>query len=184
MEMNWMKKIVAGFGAAILASCGLFGQTAPPPPAFEVAPVKPAVLWERPGISGGQEVVLRADVHLVEVSIVATDAKGARAEGLTAADFRVLTLVPVPPRPGIRRLYPTVKADETAAFRFPSVTPGSYKVYAWEDIESSAHWDVDFIRPFESRGEPIQVDEGGSGTVPLKRVSPAEMTDTLIKEGL
>ena len=73
-----MKKIVAGFGTAILASCGLFGQTAPPP-AFEVASVQPAVLWERPGISGGQEVVLRADVHLVEVSIVATDAKGARA---------------------------------------------------------------------------------------------------------
>jgi VWFA-related protein len=54
-----------------------------------VAPVKPAVPREWPGISGGQEVVLRADVHLVEVSIVATDAKGARAEGLAAADFRV-----------------------------------------------------------------------------------------------
>ena len=45
--------IVAGVGAAVLASCGLFGQTAPPPPAFEVASVKPAVPGERPGISGG-----------------------------------------------------------------------------------------------------------------------------------
>jgi hypothetical protein len=184
MEMNWMKKIVARFEAAILASCGLFGQTAPPPPPFEVASVKPAVLWERPGISGGQEVVLRADVHLVEVSIVATDAEGARAEDLTAADFRVLTLVPVPPQPGIRRLYPTVKADDQGAFRFPSVTPGTYKVYGWEDIESSAHWDVDFIRPFESRGEAVQVDEGGSATVSLKRISSAEMMDTLTKAGL
>jgi uncharacterized protein (TIGR03435 family) len=39
MEMNRMKKIVAVLGAAVLASCGLFGQTAPPP-AFEVASVK------------------------------------------------------------------------------------------------------------------------------------------------
>jgi len=34
-----MKKIVAGIGAAVLASCGLLGQTAPPP-AFEVASFK------------------------------------------------------------------------------------------------------------------------------------------------
>ena len=37
----------------------------------------------------GQELVLRTDVHSVEVSIVATDAKGKPAEGLRAADFRV-----------------------------------------------------------------------------------------------
>ena len=95
-----------------------------------------------------------------------------------------VTLVPVPPQPGIRRLYPTVKADDQGAFRFPSVTPGTYKVYGWEDIESSAHWDVDFIRPFESRGEAVQVDEGGSATVALKRISSAEMMDTLTKAGL
>ena len=35
------------------------------------------------------ELVIRSNVQVVEVSIVATDAKGARAEGLTAADFRV-----------------------------------------------------------------------------------------------
>jgi len=40
-------------------------------------------------LSAGQEVVIRTNVQVVEVSIVATDAKGARAEGLTAADFRV-----------------------------------------------------------------------------------------------
>jgi hypothetical protein len=39
--------------AAVLASCALFGQTAPPPPAFEVASVKPAAPEERAGISGG-----------------------------------------------------------------------------------------------------------------------------------
>ena len=35
------------------------------------------------------DLVIRSNVHVVEVSIVATDVKGARAEGLTAADFRV-----------------------------------------------------------------------------------------------
>jgi uncharacterized protein (TIGR03435 family) len=39
--MNWMRQVVAAVGAAVLASCGLFGQTALPP-AFEVASIKPA----------------------------------------------------------------------------------------------------------------------------------------------
>ena len=37
-----MRQVVAAVGAAVLASCGLFGQTAPQPPAFEVASIKPA----------------------------------------------------------------------------------------------------------------------------------------------
>jgi uncharacterized protein (TIGR03435 family) len=37
-----MKLVVGGIGVVVLASCGLFGQTAPVPPAFEVASVKPA----------------------------------------------------------------------------------------------------------------------------------------------
>lgn len=45
--------IVAIVGAAVLASCTLFGQTASPPPAFEVASVKLAASGERAGISGG-----------------------------------------------------------------------------------------------------------------------------------
>jgi uncharacterized protein (TIGR03435 family) len=40
-EMDRMKRIAAGIGAAVLASCGLFGQTAPPPRAFEVASIRP-----------------------------------------------------------------------------------------------------------------------------------------------
>jgi uncharacterized protein (TIGR03435 family) len=40
--MNPMKTTISALGAAVLASYGLFGQTAPPPPAFEVASVKPA----------------------------------------------------------------------------------------------------------------------------------------------
>jgi hypothetical protein len=39
--MNPMKTIISALGAAALASSGLFGQPAPPPPAFEVASVKP-----------------------------------------------------------------------------------------------------------------------------------------------
>jgi uncharacterized protein (TIGR03435 family) len=52
-EMNPMRTIVSALGAAVLASCGLFGQTAAPPPAFEVASVKLAAAGERAGMTGG-----------------------------------------------------------------------------------------------------------------------------------
>jgi uncharacterized protein (TIGR03435 family) len=59
-----MKKIVAGVGAAILASCGLFGQAAPP--AFEVASVKPAA----PQTDGNRFVRMGGDAGRVDYANV------------------------------------------------------------------------------------------------------------------
>jgi hypothetical protein len=90
-----------------------------------------------------------------------------------------VTLVPVPPRPGHASLYPTATADSQGHFSFPSITPGQYKVYAWEEIEPTAHWDPALIKQFESRGESIDVGEGGHATVSLKRSTAAAMRDAL-----
>lgn len=90
-----------------------------------------------------------------------------------------VTLVPVPPRPGHASLYPTATADAQGHFSFPSITPGQYKVYAFEEIEPTAHWDPELIKQFESRGESIDVGEGGHATVSLKRSTAAEMRDAL-----
>jgi len=53
MEMNPMKTIISALGAAVLASYGLFGQPAAPPPAFEVASVKLAAAGEQSAMTGG-----------------------------------------------------------------------------------------------------------------------------------
>jgi hypothetical protein len=90
-----------------------------------------------------------------------------------------VTLVPVPLRPGHASLYPTATADAQGHFSFPSITPGQYKVYAWEEIEPTAHWDPELTKQFESRGESIDVGEGGHATVSLKRSTAAEMRDAL-----
>ena len=95
-----------------------------------------------------------------------------------------VTLVPEPARPGHGRLYPSATADQQGRFSFPSVTPGKYKVYAWEDIDATAHWDPNYIRPFESRGESVEVTEGGHASVSLKRIPAAVMRMALRKAGL
>ena len=35
------------------------------------------------------------------------------------------------------------------------LTPGEYKVYAWEDVEMGAYMDPDFMKPIESKGEGL-----------------------------
>jgi uncharacterized protein (TIGR03435 family) len=77
--MNWMRQVIAGLGAAVLASCGLFGQTAATPPAFEVASIKPAPpqtggrMMTRTGGDAGR--VDYANVNLKQVLMRAYDVK-------------------------------------------------------------------------------------------------------------
>ena len=55
----------------------------------------------------------------------------------------------------------TMLSDPSGQFEFQNVAPGNYKVFAWERVETGAWQDPDFMRPFESRGVPVRVDEGG-----------------------
>jgi uncharacterized protein (TIGR03435 family) len=66
--MNRMKGIIAGVGAAVLASCGLFGQTAPRP-VFDVASIKPSAPDDKGGwvhfLPGGRFQVINAQLIFV-----------------------------------------------------------------------------------------------------------------------
>ena len=52
--------------------------------------------------------------------------------------------------------------DSIGAFVFRDIPPGNYKLFAWESVESGAWQDPDFMRPFESRGIPVHIEEGAS----------------------
>lgn len=51
-------------------------------------------------------------------------------------------------------------ADEKGHFKLKGLTPGRYKLYAFETLEYCAWCDPDFLKPFASQGEPVQVTEG------------------------
>lgn len=121
------------------------------------------------------EAVISAKAAVLEG--VALDEDGKPAPGST------VTLVPIPPNFGHVRLYPSTTADQQGRFRFSSVTPGAYKVYAWEEIDDTGHWDPDYIRPFESQGERVELDEGGHGSATPKRISAVVMQETLRRAG-
>ena len=47
------------------------------------------------------------------------------------------------------------------------LTPGDYKLFAFDVVEDRAWEDPDFIRNYEDRGKTIHVDEGSDDEIPL-----------------
>ena len=59
-----------------------------------------------------------------------------------------------------RTLLPHCHHDLSGQFTFKSVPPGEYRVYSWEEVDYGAWMDPDFLKPLESRGEPVSLQEG------------------------
>jgi hypothetical protein len=64
-------------------------------------------------------------------------------------------------------LYKIVSTDRAGRFRMQGVAPGDYKLFAWEDVETGAWQDPDFMRAYENRGSPVQIREGASENLQL-----------------
>jgi protocatechuate 3,4-dioxygenase beta subunit len=105
------------------------------------------------------EIVVGANAGRIEGSVV-----NARRE--TVAN-RVVVLVPDVRLRQRRELYKVVSTDTAGQFRLQGITPGSYTLFAWENVEPGAWQDSDFIRTQEARGTPIQVVEGGNENIQL-----------------
>jgi hypothetical protein len=66
--------------------------------------------------------------------------------------------------------YRTANTDQNGNFTMGRVNPGDYKVYAWEDVESGAWFDPDFLKPIESKGAAVSVREGTPATVQVTMI--------------
>jgi hypothetical protein len=51
-------------------------------------------------------------------------------------------------------------ADETGHFKMEGLTPGAYKLYAFEAMEYGAWQNPEFLKPLESYGEKVEIVEG------------------------
>ena len=69
--------------------------------------------------------------------------------------------------------YKQVTSDQNGAYHLKDLTPGEYKIYAWEDVESGAYLDPDFMKPFEAKGEAVTLREGDQKSLQVTLI-PAE----------
>jgi hypothetical protein len=71
---------------------------------------------------------------------------------------------------------PLTRTESTAALTaagLPQSYAGEYKVFAWEDAESGAWMDSEFMKPLEGKGESATVREGSQANVQATSI-PAE----------
>ncbi len=97
---------------------------------------------------------------------------GASVDGVISKDQQpfqgaTVALVPDPPHRGERRLFKSVTTDQNGHFVLQGLSPGDYKVFAWEKIEPGAYTSPDFLQPYENLGESVHITEGSHNSVQL-----------------
>jgi carboxypeptidase family protein len=88
----------------------------------------------------------------------------ARGESLSN---RTVVLVPDARLRHRTDLYKSVATDAAGAFRFQGIPPGDYELFAWENVESGAWQDPNFIRPYEGRGKKVLINENADENLEL-----------------
>jgi hypothetical protein len=83
-----------------------------------------------------------------------------------------VVLVPDPSHRHRQDLYRSGSTDATGRIHLEGVPPGDYKAFAWEDVESGAWQDPEFIRQYEERGKPVSVSGNGQATIELRVIPP------------
>jgi hypothetical protein len=104
------------------------------------------------------EVVLTTATGSVEG--IALDRAGDPAPNAT------VVLVPLSARKQTS-LYKFLVTGSDGRFRFSEIPPGDYKLFAWDDIETGAWENAEFVRPFEMRGQPVRVTENSKDSLTL-----------------
>jgi len=119
----------------------------------------------------GDQDVLTEDMNLDagprEPLHIVIGARGAVVSGTVtvpsgisrSARSRVL-LAPSGKYADVVSFYAADAADDSGHFEFKGVTPGRYKLYAFEEMEPSAYDDPNFLKPYEASHQEFAVGEG------------------------
>mgnify|MGYP001259414705 CR=1 FL=1 len=58
-------------------------------------------------------------------------------------------------------------------FTFRGITPGDYRIFAWEDIEPFAYFDPAVVKQYEALGKAIRVQEASSESAEVRLIPAA-----------
>lgn len=79
----------------------------------------------------------------------------------------VVAVVPDAPRRATGLLYRSVVTDPNGRFEIHGIAPGSYKLFAWVELEGAAYRNAEFMKNFEERGTPAKIEKGSRVSIDL-----------------
>ena len=65
-------------------------------------------------------------------------------------------------------LYKMANTDPEGRFTLRGITPGDYRLFAWEDIEPFSYFDATSLRQYEQQGKLVHIKEAASDSVDVK----------------
>jgi hypothetical protein len=159
---------------------GAFGFRAVEPDVFHVNVGVPGDLYLK-SVSWGTKDVTESGLDLsagaptadLEIVVSANDGQidgKVENDKSEPVDHALVTLVPPTARRN-RTFFKSVHTTPDGHFTIAGVAPGTYKLFAWDDVEVNAVlYDPDFLRPFETGGQSIQISEGVRHSANLKLI--------------
>jgi protocatechuate 3,4-dioxygenase beta subunit len=114
------------------------------------------------GAAGTLEITISS--HGARVQGTVADSDGLRAVGVR------VVLVPEPSHRTQYTLFKEQTTDQYGHFELRGIAPGDYKLFSWEEAESGAWEDPEFLKPFEEKGEKITLQEGDQKTLNLTTI--------------
>jgi hypothetical protein len=103
-------------------------------------------------------------------------AAGGRIEGTVLDEEKkafsgaTVVLVPGARHRERRELFKTTTTDQYGRFTLRGISPGEYKLFAWQEIEPGAYQDPDFLRAYETKGHTLRITEGEGVIVELRLI--------------
>jgi len=95
------------------------------------------------------------------------------ADGLPAAGVWV-ALVPDSAHRNEFHLFKQIISDQYGRYDIRGIAPGDYKLFSWEQMEELYAWeDPEFLKPFETNGQSISLQEGEGRSIDLVAIRSA-----------
>jgi hypothetical protein len=65
----------------------------------------------------------------------------------------------------------SVQTDAAGNYQFPGVPPGSYRLYAWRDVDENSIQDPEFLRSDQTQAVAVKLEENATARIPLKVIA-------------
>jgi hypothetical protein len=123
--------------------------------------LKQVVIGDKETVDG--RVDFSSGIDATQIKVVVS-INGAHIEGSVKYDKQQTTpratVVLVPSPTDATPRYKSASTDQNGHFVLRGIAPGKYKLYAFDQIDSGAFYDVDYMKPFDGKGETVDVSEG------------------------